>query len=525
MILSRTGVIGYVIAVSGSQMTVRLTSEAADDPNMRIGAMVKCTGRAREALGTVSAVKVDAVRSESQALVVDFIGEVFASDERRAFVRGVSQHPAPGSPVVLATEDDVRAIFSGSGRGRIRVGSLYHNENQAAYVKIDDLLGKHFAILGASGSGKSCTVALILSAILERHPNAHVLMLDPHNEYSAAFGDLCEVINVDNLQLPLWLLDFEELTRVLVRGGTPAERESEMLILRDVITRARRHFAGGQLQNISITVDTPAPFRISDVMRFLNESMGQLEKADSTLAYLRLRSRLEALRGDRRFSFMFSETLTVHDVLPELVGTLLRIPVNGKPLAIVDLSGVPSEVTDVVVSVCCRLMFDFAVWSKRELVPPVLLVCEEAHRYIPAEHTGVTATSRSITRIAKEGRKYGLSLALVSQRPTEVSTEALSQCGTVFALRLGNDRDQDFVARSVPDAAHGILAALPSLPTQQAIVSGEGVPIPMRIHLDSLPPHRRPRSHGAIFSLEWDSDSTTVDVRDEGVRRWRAQTR
>jgi DNA helicase HerA-like ATPase len=254
--------------------------------------------------------------------------------------------------------------------------------------------------------------------------------------------------------------------------------------------------------------------------------MGKLDRPETTMPYLRLRSRLESLRADRRFAFMFSEGFDVPDTLPELVGRLLRLPVDGKPLAILDLSGVPSEVTDVVVSVCGRIIFDFAVWSQRETMPPVLLVCEEAHRYVPAdESVGFTATARTITRIAKEGRKYGLALALVTQRPSELSPEALSQCGTIFALRLTNELDQDFVARTVPDAARGMLSALPSLPTQQAIVSGEGVPIPMRLRIDDLPHGRRPRSEAAEFSKAWRASGADGAQRDEGVRRWRLQAR
>ncbi len=507
-------------------MTVRLQENAAEVAATRVGSMVKVESSGREVMGTVAAVKLDALES-GHTLVIDLVGEIYQTpDGSHRFARGVSHHPVPGASVVAANENDLKSIFAEPSQGRIHIGTLYYNDAQPAYVQIDDLLGKHFAVLGSSGSGKSCTVALILSAILENHPNSHVLMLDPHNEYATAFGELCEVLNVDNLKLPFWLLDSEEAVRVLVRGGTPPERESQAMILREAMTKARRAFAGDSPDTASITVDTPVPFRISDLIRFINEAMGKLDKADSSMPYLRLRTRLESLKSDKRFAFMFGEGLNIPDSLPDLIGRLLRMPVNGKPLAILDLSGVPSEVTDVVVSLCCRIIFDFAVWSRREEMPPILVACEEAHRYIPAdERVGFGATARAITRIAKEGRKYGLALALISQRPSELSPEALSQCGTVFALRMGNELDQDFVARTVPDAAKGMLSALPSLPTQQTIVSGEGVPIPMRIRLKNLDQARRPRSAGAKFSLAWQTDSTTTQIRNEGVRRWRLQTR
>jgi DNA helicase HerA-like ATPase len=426
----------------------------------------------------------------------------------------------------LCTEQDMGYIFAPPSSALMRLASLYDNANQPVNVHVDELLGKHFAVLGSSGSGKSCSVALIITKILEHHPNAHVLLLDPHNEYSSAFPELAEVLNVDNMKLPLWLLNFEEAIRVLIRGGTPPERESQITILRDAIAKSRRQYAEESKISAAITVDTPSPYRISDLYRVLNDGMGKLDKPDTALPYLRLKNRLDSLRSDKRFSFMFHEGLDVSDTLSELVGRILRIPVNGKPLAILDLSGVPSEITDVVVSLCARLMFDFAVWSIREEMPPVLMVCEEAHRYVPHdESAGFAATARAITRIAKEGRKYGLALALVTQRPSELSPEALSQCGTVFAMRLANELDQNFVQRAVPDAARGILASLPSLPTQQAIVVGEGVPVPMRVRIDPLPPGRYPHSAGARFSQMWQEDNTSVEGRDEAVRRWRLQQR
>ena len=174
----------------------------------------------------------------------------------------------------------------------------------------------------------------------------------------------------------------------------------------------------------------------------------------------------------------------------------------------------------------CRLTFDLALWAEREQMPPVLLVCEEAHRYAPASPgVGFAAASRAITRLAREGRKYGISLALITQLPSELSSQALSQCGTVFALRLGHYLDHRFMETALPDAARGMIAALPSMRTQEAIAFGEGVPLPMHIRFDDLPPDRRPRSESADFSKAWRSDAAGADFLKEGIRRWREQSR
>ena len=223
---------------------------------------------------------------------------------------------------------------------------------------------------------------------------------------------------------------------------------------------------------------------------------------------------------------MFSDWLVTRDTLSQIVGRLLRIPVNGKPITVIDLSGIPSEIADVVVSLTCRLTFDFSLWSDRERRPPVLLVCEEAHRYVPAATSmGFAAAARSITRIAREGRKYGMALALISQLPSELSPQALAQCGTVFALRLGHYLDQRFMATALPDAARGMLASLPSMRTRESIVFGEGVRLPMHIRFDDLPPNRQPRSDSAQFSKAWRSESADAEFLEEGILRWRQQSR
>ena len=386
-------------------------------------------------------------------------------------------------------------------------------------------MAKHFAVIGTTGSGKSCAVTVLLRALVDSHPFAHIVLLDPHNEYSAAFSGLAEVVNADNLQLPCWLLNFEELVAVLVRGGSAEEQEAQTLILKEAVTQARRKFVGEGQDNPWITVDTPVPFRIGDLIRIIDQAMSKLNKVDTSVPYLRLKSRLESLNSDRRFGFMFSGMLT-KDSMASIIGRLLRIPVEGKPLTIIDLSGVPSEIVDVVVSLLCRVIFDFALWAEHGKMPPVLLVCEEAHRYVPSDPTlGFAATTRAIARISKEGRKYGVSLGLVTQRPSELSPSVLTQCGTVFALRMGNEVDQQFVANALPDSSRSMLGALPSLRRQEAVVVGEGVTIPMRIRFDTLPPEQQPRSTSAHFSHVWQTDEADSDLIEEGIRRWRRQLR
>ena len=518
-------VIGLVTGVSGAQMTVALDRRRGTSASrIDIGMLVKAATHAGAAFGIIAAVRTDAESSRA-VLEVDLLGEAaMGADGVPRFSRGVSVYPQLGTPVSAADAGDVGLVYGRPEVFHARIGTIYQDESRPAFLITDDLLAKHFAIIGTTGSGKSCAVTLLLRAIHNAHHCAHVILLDPHDEYSTAFGKSAELLNVDNLELPGWLLNFEELVAVLVRGGTPEEQQAQASILKDVVTQARRNFAGQQAANAWITVDTPVPFRSGDLIQIISETMGKLNKADTSAPFMRLRSRLESLHSDRRFRFMFSGA--THDNLPALLGRLLRIPVAGKPLTIIDLSGLPSEITDVVVSLLFRMIFDFAVWSERAKMPPVLLVCEEAHRYVPADRNlGFDASTRAISRISKEGRKYGISLGLVTQRPSELSPTVLTQCSTLFALRISNELDQKFIANALPDSSRSMLASLPSLRRREAVVVGEGVSIPVRIRFDRLLPENQPRSSSAHFSRDWQTDSAGAEFIQEGIRRWRRQMR
>ncbi len=514
-------IIGRIIAINAAQMAAAVEGEQ----ELKIGSIVKVRAGECATIGTVAAVELDRGASGGMTLGLDFLGEIVPSrDGPGTFHRGVSRYPSVGAPLFAADDADLGIVYAQPRGTSIRLGTCYDDEARVAYAMLDELLGKHFAILGSTGSGKSCCVALILSAIVASYPSAHVVLLDPHNEYASAFDSVAELMSVENLRLPLWLLDFEEACRTLIRGGTLSEQQSQAMILKDAITWARRNRIASAPASQSITVDTPVPFTTFDLLRFINDEMGRLGKPEGATAYLRLRARIESLRDDRRFAFMFSDV--AEDNLSDILGRLLRIPLSGKPLTIIDLSGVPAEITDVIVSMLCRTIFDFALWAQRDRMPPVLIVCEEAQRYIPAdESVGFAATARAMARIAKEGRKYGLSLALVTQRPSELSAHVLLQCGTVLAMRLADERDQRFVANALPDAPRGMLSALPALPSREAIICGDGVSLPLRVRLDTLPPGHRPASAGARFSQAWQRDSADAEFRDDAIRRWRAQRR
>ena len=317
-------------------------------------------------------------------------------------------------------------------------------------------------------------------------------MIDPHGEYSAAFKSCGELFNADNLQLPYWLLNFEEHCEVLLTTDG-AERERDRDILAKCLLAARMKGKAADTLG-KVTVDSPIPYLLSDLNAILVNEMGKLDRAGDTLPFQRLKTKLDELKADPRYSFMFSGML-VSDSMGSFIAKLFRLPSNGKPISIVDVSGLPSEVTSVVVSVLARMVFDYAIWSRTEAQRPILLVCEEAHRYVPKDDSAKGQAVRKILeRIAKEGRKYGVSLGLITQRPSDLAEGVLSQCGTIIAMRLNNERDQACVRAAMPEGARGFLDAIPALRNRECIVCGEGVAIPIRVRFDDLEPEKRPAS-------------------------------
>lgn len=492
----------------------------------RMGALVSMQGPDSRVFGIVNRLEREqqagTAQSERTVFEIQILGEI--ADEKAGFQRGVSSYPPLDARITTITIRDIAMIYARPRCANVHIGRLRHNARVPAFILTDSLLGKHFAVLGTTGTGKSCATTVILRSILDEHPEGHVVLIDPHNEYGPAFADRAELLNPGNLQLPYWLLNFEEIAHVVLHGASRELLHSQGALLKDAIVKAKTQFAGANQEDSVITVDTPVPYRLSDLISILKEGMGTLNKAEGSSLYLSLINRIEALRADRRFAFMFS-SLAVRDNMEQVLAQLLRIPANGKPVTIIDISGLPSDVVDVVVSVLFRLTFELAVWSERGKAPPVLLVCEEAHRYVPEQSdVGFAPTKRVIAQIAKEGRKYGVTLCLVSQRPSELAVSSLAQCNTIFALRLGNEHDQAFVSQTLPENARWLVDSLPSLNTQEAVVVGDGVTVPVHIRFRHLAPQHRPASHDPSFAKSWCKKADSAFL-GRAIDRWRRQAR
>jgi DNA helicase HerA-like ATPase len=529
---------GKVISVRGSGARAGLLPSSGLTPSA-VRATVGRFVSIRTATSTIIAM-ITEVSSENLTdsdphiaiAAVDLLGEILPGPVRAKFQRGVTNYPTIGDAVELISSEDLRIVYAPTGSDQINVGTLQQDPSVVAYVDIEEMLSKHFAVLGSTGVGKSTGVSLLLNEILKSRPALRIFLLDVHNEYGRCFGDRALVLNPRNLKLPFWLFNFEEVVDVLFAGrpGVPEELD----ILAEVIPIAKglyvQYTSTDRLglkradpKSVGYTADTPVPYRLVDLISLIDERMGKLENRSSRIIYHKLISRIEAVRNDPRYAFMFDNANVGGDTMAEVISHLFRLPANGKPMTIMQLAGFPAEVVDSVVSVLCRMAFDFGLWS--DGVSPLLFVCEEAHRYAAADRNiGFGPTRKAVSRIAKEGRKYGVYLGLVTQRPAELDATILSQCNTLFAMRLANDRDQALLRSAVSDAAANLLSFVPSLGTREVLAFGEGVALPTRLRFKEVPPQQLPRSEAAISTVPAASAGNDMHFVSAVLERWRGAT-
>lgn len=486
--------IGNVICCDGSKVIIATEADnrsLTDDEVWSVGQMISISTKYGRIVALVTEMKTNVAEwndNEINSIIVvaDILGEVNDAAYGAVFKRGVTKYPPVGSLAHKIRYKDLECIYDLGNRKAINVGDLSQNDEIKAAVGVDDILRRHMAVVGTTGVGKSCAVSLIVSRALEADNNLRVVMLDPHNEFAGAFGDKAMQLDQNNLDLPYWLLNYEELEDVIFRSK-PHEKESE--ILRELVVNAKIErqsqlkSAGIKLYDIgSINVDTPIPYKISDVLKGIEEFLGQLEPKYSRLDLKNLKVRIELIENNPRYNFMFGRAGREDD-FAKIISKIFRIPSNNKPMSTINLSGLPSEVINCVASVIARLSFDVARASNGKM--RVLLVCEEAHRYVPKERElGFFPTRMAVSRIAKEGRKYGCAIAIVTQRPGELDPTILSQCSTVFAMRLTNESDQEIIKSALSDSSGAIVGFLSSLDNREAIAFGEGVAVPMRLYFD-----------------------------------------
>ncbi|MDO8434128.1 MAG: ATP-binding protein [Candidatus Binatus sp.] len=477
-----------------------------------------------------------------------------AGKPRLKFERGVATYPLPQQTVYLTPKSELRFIY-GHGTGSvIRLGEHVGSGGAPCFADMNELLGKHTAVLGSTGSGKSGAVAAIIHSILERGKEAgyaswtpQIVILDPHNEYGKAFPEKdCKRLSTDEgtLSLPYWLLDLDETIGLLL-GKTEHAATSQSNIVKNALLTARMTAARDtlHLDPMKLTVDSPIPYIIGDpsgldvfgelggtkygigFVGAINAQRPANKNKNDHEDYNKVLRKLDSLIKDERLAFMMRPWDGANDPFPGVLSQLLG---DGGPLRIVDVSGVPNEVAGTASAAIARTLFSLKVWQtvpERE-ASPVLLVCEEAHRYVPNSGAAqYEAAQEAIRRVAKEGRKYGIGLMLVSQRPSEVEATVLSQCNSWIVLRITNESDREHVRGMLPDSMAGLTKMLSGLRRQEAIFVGQAAMLPSRIMIRDLSPDQLPKSNDIDFDKGWQSAAMSEEQIKVVANRWRYQKR
>lgn len=468
----------------------------------------------------------------------------------KKFERGVTQYPTTGDKVHLVTINDLDVIYGGYEEANsITVGNISVSESLDAKIDLDKLISRHCAIVGSTGSGKSNSVSVLLQSIATRNfPSSRILVIDPHGEYNDALSKHSKVIEVNSLddenklQIPFWALPFNELMKIFSGNLTDQNRE----YIREKVVDAKIKSAEDneiEVTKESITADSPIPFSIKrlwfELIDFEKRTFtdnartnltelttkGDAEKLisneypapglGSSAPFINQRAKgllsfLDSMRNklnDSSYSFLFSPGKLTPDkdgkTEEDLDVMFLKWLGNELPITILDLSGIPSEITSSISGTLLKIIYDGLFWGVNTKVggkqQPLLIVLEEAHSYLKAgEHS---ISSRTVQTIAKEGRKYGVGLLLVTQRPSELDETVLSQCGTMIALRMNNAKDRGHIRSAVQDELQSMVDLLPSLRTGEALISGEAVKIPSRVKFFKIA--NAPKSSDPKASEKW----------------------
>ena len=553
-------VIGSIIEVDGTHITAEL------DPNIteltrvyggsiypigQFGSIIKIHFGAKLIFGYVGRLRMKSeyemqlgspgdLSGSERVIEADLFGEgewLHKSDSDSwtlIFNRGVTTFPLPQQKVYLTPRSELEFIY-GQGTGPvILLGEHAGTGGTPCYAEMNELFGKHTAILGSTGSGKSGTVAVILHAILDRGVNVNyktwhpqIVILDPHNEYSDAFPDHARLSTDEGtLTLPYWLLNLQESVGLLI-GKTEFVATSQANIIKTAILLSRKEAAGSLgIDPATINVDSPVPYSLQRFIFHINNSTNMPTQASKQDSWNHILNKLEILQNDSRMSFM----MTDWDGTDSFTSIIKQIFGSEKPIRIVDLSGLPNEIAGATSAAIARTLFSFKLWQTNDEREknPVLLVCEEAHRYVPNRGEAQYEAARdAIQRLAKEGRKYGIGLILVSQRPSEVDSTVLSLCNSWIVQRITNESDRAYVQGILPDSLGSLTKMLSGLRQREAIFVGQAAVLPSRVLIRNLLQAGKtlPRSQDIDFNEGWKNPKIEEPHLKIVGNRWRQQNR
>ena len=556
-------VIGYIVDVQGNVLTATLVEdEQGHAPTVTIGDEDIVVGRIGSYVvirqNTVQIIAMVTRMTEQEALAVPTIdtpGEqsarlpfakrlarltpIGSMDPDGHFERGVGQYPTTGAEVHAIGSVEITKMFERFHAEGFKVGALTTHPSIKVSLHATNLFGRHLAILGQTGSGKSWTVASVVQKAVAEMPKAHIIILDIHGEYCwkredgtrhYAFTDaIVRHVDARDLEIPYWLMTFAELCDLLIEHSE-REATNQTAFFRDCLLAGRQAENTGATPPLGlsrVTVDTPIYFSLDNLLdKIKTKNIERVGNRQGPMFgnFDRFIMRIESKLNDTRYDFLLKpQTRNTSTSLSGLLRDFVGLGDPKVAVTVVDLSSVPFDVRPTVAAQIGRLAFEFNYWNPKYREFPILLMCEEAHAYIPRASASQFAGARkSMERIAKEGRKYGVGLGVVSQRPHEISETVLAQCGTFICLRITNPDDQAYIRRLVPESEGDLVSVLAGLGRGEALVLGEAVPLPTRLHFDE--PSPAPNSDDIDFYNQWKDGPEDLDV-DAIVKRWRSQER
>lgn len=527
---------GHFVAALHPATSLEDGAAQAVEQAARVGAYLLATTPQRHILCQVTEVhESHSPTGQQQQVTLLPLGEITPEGE---FSRGIGLYPTLGSPVLAATQEALLSMFAPAQADALDLGRLSENPDLSIYADPNLLFNRHLAILGQSGSGKSWAVSSLIQRTVKAMPRAHIVLLDLHGEYvwrgqegklhSTFSGDVVRHIDARSLEIPYWLLTYRELVDLLVDRNDP-NASLHISYLREVLLGLRRK-ANEHLQIGRLSVDSPVYFSLEALFescKEANEQQSDFGKRNGPLfgVFNDFLLRFQSMYNDSRYDFLLrpeKRTESIH--LEGLLRDFIGLGAPKRQITVIDLSAVPNDVRPTVTSQVARLAFEFNYWNPARRDFPVLLVCEEAHQYIPRSDSTRQqfGSSREMERIAKEGRKYGVGLCVVSQRPTELSETVLSQCGTYICLRTTNPDDQNYIRTLMPQGEQELAGVLATLRRGEALGLGEAITLPTRFRL--YPPNPPPARSDVPVATAWREGPEDLDV-GAIVRRWWQQKR
>ncbi len=539
--------IGYATDIRSGGMTARLLRKSEGfAPVVRVGDEKILVGQigsyvivrqyGLQILGMVDRMHEEAGQSgeTDKILSLLLLGEISKTGD---FLRGVRHYPATGAEIHAIGVLELKSVFNQFSKFGFAPG--YMPTHRSLEVSLDPsiLFGRHFAILGQSGSGKSWTVANLIQRAVKCMPKAHIILLDLHGEYSwltdegkreSAFDDeVVRHIDARELEIPYWLMTFAELVDLLI-DRTDSGSAVQTAFLRETIYDLKKRSAK-QLGVETVSIDSPIYFSIQELYQQFKEANERRSDFGKTTGALfgqfdEFMIKLGSKLNDVRYDFLLKpKKRTNSNTLTGLLRDFVGLGEPKRQVTVIDLSPVPFDVRPTVSAQIGRIAFEFNYWNPRNREFPILLLCEEAHAYIPRDSDPqFEGTRKSMERIAKEGRKYGVGLGVISQRPHELSETVLAQCATFLCLRITNPDDQAYIRKLVPQAEGNMMDTLSSLGRGEMMVMGEAAPLPIR--MQCYQPDPPPNSNDVDYHKQWRIGPDDLDV-DAIVDVWRRQGR